>query len=393
MERELALFNDYEVLTPSGWSSFDGISKIKDRNTATLSTANHSLICTLNHKVKTPDGFVIAADLTIGDLITTVSGVEAITHIALDEKGDVYDLLEVQKGNEYYTDGIVSHNCGFMGSSGTLITGSKLKTLVSRNPIGQREGFLQYEKPQDEAIYAILVDVARGKGLDYSAFHVIDITKMPYRQVAVYRSNTVNPSDYASVIFGVAKGYRDALVLVEVNDIGAQVAEMIYNDYEYENIVFTESAGRAGKRITTRSGSKVDYGIRTTTSVKSVGCSILKMLIEQDQLIINDFNSIQELSTFSQKGKSFEAEPGCHDDLVMGLVLFAWLTTQPYFKELNDINTIYKLQEKDEDELFEELTPFGIMIDGLDDDLEPGFWDEEPDVIERDIWSSAVNDL
>jgi hypothetical protein len=129
--------------------------------------------------------------------------------------------------------------------------------------------------------------------------------------------------------------------------------------------LFTESAGRSGKRITSGFGSNIDKGIRTTKSVKSVGCSILKLLIEQNQLIVNDFNTINELSTFSRKGVSYEAEPGKNDDMVMGLVLFAWLSDQTYFKEYTNINTLAKLREKSEEEILQELTPFGFFDNGI----------------------------
>ena len=78
---------------------------------------------------------------------------------------------------------------------------------------------------------------------------------------------------------------------------------------------------------------------------------MLKMLVEQTQLFIRDFETIQELSRFSKKGNSYEAEPGFHDDLVMNLVLFAWMTEQAYFKDMTDINTLIKLREKTDEQI------------------------------------------
>jgi hypothetical protein len=173
------------------------------------------------------------------------------------------------------------------------------------------------------------------------------------------------PADYCEIINRVSKMYNEATVLVETNDIGQQVADSLYNDFECETLVYTENAGRQGKRISSGFGSAVDRGLRTTKTVKSIGCSLLKLLIEQNQLIINDFNTIEELGTFSKKNASYEAEPGCHDDLVMGLVLFSWMSDQQYFKELTDINTLMRLRDKSEDEMMEDLTPFGYIVDGL----------------------------
>ena len=256
----------------------------------------------------------------------------------------------------------------FMGSSGTLIAGWKLKELVHQVPIMFRDGLSQYEAPIKDHIYAIVADVSRGKGLDYSAMQLIDVTSMPYKQVCVYRNNMITPIDYADVLYRIAKTYNNASILVEINDIGEQVGQSLRYDFDYEGVLMTENGGRAGKRITSGyGGASADTGIRTTKPVKATGCSILKLLIEQNQLIINDFHSIEELSTFSRKNNSYEAEPGRHDDLVMGLVLFAWFSDQQYFKDYADINTLQKLREKTEEDIMEELLPFGFIDDGRDD--------------------------
>jgi len=253
----------------------------------------------------------------------------------------------------------------FQGSSGTLIAGWKLKELVHQIPIHKNDGLQLFEQPVKDHPYVCIVDVSRGKGLDYSAFSIIDVHSMPYKQVCAYRNNLVSPIDYAEIVFRVCKSYNNAAVLVEINDIGEQVATSLHFDFEYDNVLFTESAGRSGKRITSGFGGNIDKGIRTTKSVKSVGCSILKLLIEQNQLVLNDFETISELSTFSRKGLSYEAEPGKHDDMVMGLVLFAWLSDQMYFKELTSINTLARLREKTDEEISQDLTPFGFVDNGM----------------------------
>jgi hypothetical protein len=256
------------------------------------------------------------------------------------------------------------YNVEFMGSSGTLIAGWKLKELAYKDPIHQHEGLYVYHPPVPNKSYVCVVDVSRGKGLDYSAFTIIDVSQMPYVQVCVFRNNNVTPIDYADIIYQVVKNYNRAAVLVEINDIGEQVSHSLHNDFEYDNILFTEHAGRVGKRITSgfnQNSKDIDKGIRTTKTVKGIGCSLMKLLIEQNQLIINDFNTIKELSTFSRKFSSYEAESGCHDDLVMCLVLFAWLSDQQYFKEYTNINTLMKLRDKTEEEVLNDLLPFGFV--------------------------------
>lgn len=263
--------------------------------------------------------------------------------------------------------------CQFLGSSGTLIDGSKLKELAYSRPVAQSEGLTQYERAIEDHSYVMTVDVSRGKGLDYSTFNIIDITKMPYKQVCTFRDNMVSPVDFASVIYRIGLTYNECAILIEINDIGEQVSDVLLMDYGYENLLYTENAGRNGKRISSGFGKRVDNGIRTTKSVKSVGCTILKMLIEQNQLLLRDFNTIQELSRFSKKGSSYEAESGSHDDLVMNLVIFAWLTDQTFFKDLTDINTLMKLRQKTEEQIEEDLLPFGFIDTGEDLPDDDGF--------------------
>ncbi len=259
-------------------------------------------------------------------------------------------------------------NCQFLGSSGTLISGWKLKEMVHLSPLTERDGLSQYVEPEKEHVYVMVCDVSRGKGLDYSAFQVLDVTNMPYKQVCTFRNNSLTPIDYADVIYRIAKNYNNALVLVEINDIGEQVSHSIHYDFGYDNMLFTENGGRRGKRVTSGFGSKKsDKGIRTTKIVKSIGCSMLKLLIEQNQLVVNDFTTINELSTFSKKRNSYEAEPGKHDDLVMCLVLFAWLSDQQYFKDHTDINTLSSLREKTADDMEQDLAPFGFLMNGRED--------------------------
>jgi hypothetical protein len=266
------------------------------------------------------------------------------------------------------------YNCEFLGSSGTLIAGWKLKELVARAPILQKDGLTQFRQPEPDHVYMMVCDVSRGKGLDYSAFQLVDVTTMPYQQVGVYRNNAITPLDYADIIHRTAKAYNNAYVLVEVNDIGEQVSTSLNYDFGYENVLFTENAGRSGKRITTGfGGGSVDKGIRTTKIVKSIGCSILKLLIEQSQFIVNDINTISELGTFSKKGTSYEAEPGKHDDLVMCLVLFAWLSDQQYFKDYTNINTLMSLRDKTEDDIEQDLAPFGFVDSGREDYIEEDY--------------------
>jgi hypothetical protein len=234
-------------------------------------------------------------------------------------------------------------------------------------------------------------DVARGAGHDYSAFSMIDITDVPYKLVARYRNNNISPLLYPNVIHKTATDYNTAWVLVEANDIGGQVADTLYYDLEYENLISSIVKGRAGQVVSAGFGRDNIFGIKTTAQVKRIGCQSLKTLIEESQLLILDFDTVAELTSFAVKGKSYQATEGNHDDLVMTLVLFSWMTTQRYFKDLLDQDLRVKLFEEKMRQLEEEVLPIGFLDDGLEQDI---FIDSEGDrwtvVAEYDNIHSAL---
>ena len=215
--------------------------------------------------------------------------------------------------------------CDFIGSAGTLITGSKLKALVYDDPISSSGGLDIYEKPIEGHEYMMCVDVSRGMKMDYSAFVLVDITSYPHKIVGKYRNNTIKPMLFPDIIVQVARNYNNAWVLCEVNDIGDQVASIIFYDMEYENLLMTSMRGRAGQVLGHGfSGGKTQLGLKMAKAPKKIGCSNLKQMVESDKVIFNDFQIINELTTFVEKRDSFSAEDGCHDDLVMCMVIYAW---------------------------------------------------------------------
>ena len=263
----------------------------------------------------------------------------------------------------------VEFECEFLGSVNTLINPAILKNMVYDNPITKNAGLDIYEKPEKEHNYIITVDVARGLGNDYSAFIVFDVTQFPYKVVAKYRNNEIKPMLFPNVILDVAKGYNNAYLLVEVNDIGDQVASILQYDLEYENLLMASMRGRAGQIVGQGfSGKKTQLGVRTTAAVKKLGCSNLKTMIEDNKLLTCDYEIISELTTFAQKHNSFEAEDGCNDDLAMCLVIFAWLVAQEYFKEMTDNDIRKRIYEEQKNQIEQDMAPFGFVSDGFDDE-------------------------
>ena len=258
----------------------------------------------------------------------------------------------------------------FLGSSNTLVSYEKLQELSYISPIYRKNDVDVFEDEDKSHSYVITVDVARGQGLDYSAFTVFDITNIPYKIVAKYKSNHVAPLVFPNIINIIGKKYNNAYILIEVNDIGSQVSDVLHHDLEYENLFSTAWYGRHGQQLSGFVGGKRDsqFGVRTTKSMKKVGCSNLKALIEDDKLLIPDYDMISELTTFVSSADSFAAEEGANDDLVITLVLFAWMVDQQYFKDLSNQNIRSNLYKNQLTELEDMTTPFGIINNGLDAD-------------------------
>ena len=258
--------------------------------------------------------------------------------------------------------------CEFLGSVDTLITPSKLRMLSHNTPRTSNAGLDIHEMPEKDKRYVITVDVARGTVNDYSAFVVIDATSIPYKVVAKYKNNEIKPLLFPQIIHKIATQYNQAEVLIEVNDIGGQVADTMQFDLEYDNLIMVNQRGRSGQVAGTGfSGKQSQLGLRTTKATKKIGCSNLKAMVEHDKIVIQDFHIIQELSTYILKGKEkFEAEEGSSDDLVTCLVMFAWLSNQTYFKELTDQDIRARLVDEQSHQMEQDMAPFGFIDDGVD---------------------------
>ena len=277
--------------------------------------------------------------------------------------------------------------CEFLGSIDTLISSVKLKQLVYRTPIHSNVGIDIHTRPEEDRTYMLTADVSRGTANDYSAFVVFDVTEIPYKIVAKFRDNEIKPLIFPGKIYDVARAYNQSYVMIEVNDIGEQVANTLQFDLEYDNLVMASMRGRAGQVLGAGfSGGRAQLGVRTTKAVKKIGCSNLKQLIEDNKLIVEDYDCVNELSTFISKGSSYTADDGCNDDLVACMFMFGWATDQTYFKELTDNDIRMTMMKEQQDALEQDMAPFGFILNGVDDPLD----DEVDEYGTR--WTTVVRD-
>jgi len=270
----------------------------------------------------------------------------------------------------------------FIGSSATLIPGVILRQLAFRNPLNSLEGLDIYDMPEPNRTYVMTVDCAEGVGQDYSTVAVVDVTDIPYKLVAKYRDNNIAPLLFPTIIYNIGQRYNGAFLLAETNNVGQQVVDILHYELEYENIFKIQKHVTKGQHLSAGYKRAVSFGIKTTTPVKKIGCANLKTLVETKKLIIEDFDIISELNTFVKVRDSYEAEEGNHDDLVMALVLFSWLTSQTFFRETTNSDIRRRLMEESKMHLEEEYMPIGIFDDGKEDEK---IFDGE------DIWTVAKN--
>ena len=274
--------------------------------------------------------------------------------------------------------------CKFLGSSLTLVNSDAIARLSVKTPIIRPleiEGLDVYEEAKPDRIYVITADIAKGVGGDYSAFTIVDVTEVPYVLVGKYRDNKISPMLLPSVIYSVAKYFNDSYVLIEINS-SDQVAEILHNEYEYENLLFITRSSK-GQRASAGFGGNLQMGVVTDKRVKRIGCNNFKSLVEGNHLIIRDADVISEISTFIQKRSSFQADEGYNDDLVMTLVLFSWLSTEPFFKDLTNINIRKELYNSQIQAIENEIVPFGVIDDGQNQEVSVDG--------NGDVWYSSTN--
>jgi hypothetical protein len=260
--------------------------------------------------------------------------------------------------------------CDFVGSSNTLISTAKLKQMFPSVPEKKSpDGYREYYQPKEGATYFLTVDVARGQAKDHSAFTVVDTSEFPYKIAATFYNNTISPLVLPTIIDSVSKRYNDAWILVEINDIGGQVADILHHDLENEFILSVTSRGRSGQVLSGGfSGvGSTSLGVKTTMPIKKIGCSVLRSLVEEDKIVIEDENLIMELTSFIAKRHTYQADDGHHDDLVMTLVLFSWMTRQTYYKELTESDVRQGIYKNQIEQMEESYLPFGFINDGFED--------------------------
>lgn len=332
MNEKIKKLSNFEIETPYGFVDFDGVHQLPSKQLLyKVITDSSSCEVTYKHEFVVGGSSKKLCDLNVGDSIETIYGIELVKDIIDTGKVEyVYDILDVKnKDHSFYGNGILHHNCSFLGSSNTLVDGDRLEQmmedLVDHNHEYNSGKFMVWDKPIDDNIYLLSVDVSKGVGRDYSVIQVIDITyKYKYRQVAMFRDNYTRPEDLSKQIVDIGRSYNNAYMIVENNTFGYEICRTLWNDYEYENM-FREY----GKR---------DYGINANKRSKEVSTSNLKTHIENEFLTVRDRRTYKELTGFIElKPGLYGCEgQGEHDDTVMALVWASYFLESQFWKDIEE---------------------------------------------------------
>lgn len=395
---------EFEIESPEGWVDFDGIQEVhRDQRVAVSFSDGSTVECSDNHKFfDVYDNEVLSVDLSDDTIIKHKDGSVNVCDVDIEDTNVVlYDIVNSGPKHRFFHDGgIVSHNCSFLGSVGTLIPSKDLKRMHSKQPLNYVEGMKDEEydvKVYAEYIegrkYVAIADVGEGLGQDYSVCDIFDVTEYPYKIAAKYRNAEISPLIFPYTCVDLCQQYGNAPILMEVNnDVGGQATTILNQEIEYENVIMTSTDPNEGSGVRV-GGRKSRPGIKTTKKTKRIGCANLKSLIERDLLMIEDLDTITELGQFIRVRDSYEADKGCHDDCVMPLVILGWLVKQPWFQDMFERTDVSKdMMNNLRDAEIDEVLPFGAVFDDtVEDDDEYDVWgSEELDEFDRSVDNVTV---
>ena len=355
------------IKTLNGYSPFKGIRKLTVSKTLKIFFGNESIEVSEDHRFVIFGKEVYANELKVQDTLQTELETSIITNIEVfGDRKDVYDVLETED-HTYITNSVVSHNCSFLGSSYTLLSKESLQSLKPKEPIDVLDKkLLIYEEPIEDHKYIMGVDPAKS-GADSFSIQVLDVTTFPFVQVAAAKLPDENFQIMPARLYDWGVYYNTAFMIVENNEGAGTYANVIlFNDLEYENLYFERTFGVYRHD----SKTKVEPGFRTNQRNRNLILDTFKQLVDNKKLVINDANTIKELNTFVLKNNKYQADDGCHDDMVMAMCValapFADVKNFDNFAEM-----ISRMYSDSEPVKFTDYLCLGNFDDFSDDEVQP----------------------
>ena len=323
----------YKIMTPSGFRPFVGMKSLNKDEYYDISLSNKKNIkASIDHPFISNNKIVLAKDLQIGDILD--SNKEKVTILDIKKyTGDItlYDILEVDGGNIFNVNGIVSHNCDFASSGNTFIDPVIIQWYYDTHlaePIERRlqdKAYWIWEYADPMKYYMVVADVARGDGGDYSAFHVIDIESV--KQVAEFKSQ-IGTREFAKILVTAATEYNNALLVIEHASIGWDVIQSVI-EMQYPNMYYSTRGEYSMNQETYIDrydrGNSLVPGFSTNNITRPLILEKMRTFVENKQVIIRSIRFIEELRVFIWKNNKAQAMPGYNDDLVMSFAIGMFL--------------------------------------------------------------------
>lgn len=354
-----------KIQTPTGMKNFSGMSKTWHKRTVEISSATRKITCGLKHKFLVDPGWVDAEHLEPGMSLTTLDGKDdPILGVTIkDDPQWMFDLLDVEGGSAYVTEGIISHNCEFISSEAMLIDSLKLSYLKPMKPVTQNMGF-KFWVPTEQLggrgkTYLVGLDPGTGNGKDFTVIEVVEFPKM--EQVAELRLNTVNiPLIYAKLKWlfkflrkpGPMGGRAEIIWSFERNGVGEALVAMIQNDDSPDGGVYIDGVDLYNE-------NPQRLGCYTTGKSKLLSCMQLKNLIEKGPtgIKINSDTMLYELQNFVAMAGSYQAKQGCTDDCIMALALVMKTLSRLASYDDKARTVVYESVDPDSDDRDADLPP------------------------------------
>ena len=362
--------NGYQVETPNGWMDFAGIDMMGEYFIIYLEFENGYWIeCSENHKFFTSESEIVTAkNIKIGDeVLSDVGNLKLCKKIDTGRIERVYDLIEVEGGHRYFTNGILSSNCQFVSFDMTLINPMILKDLQPGVVFKKLTGEIRFYKDiEPNKIYVIGVDPSLGVGGNPSAIEVYCLPEM--EQVAEWTHNKTPIATQVRVLYEICKyiyetarkhpnqiGEPELYFSLENNTYG----ESFINGIEEVGVEKFKGEFISELRSMGHGVIKRQKGFNTNTKSKATACAKLKSLIESRKMIINSLALITELKFYVSVGQSFQAKTGETDDLVSATLIVVRIVEMLRTWD-NDINSRMKDSTVEYDEL--DVEPMYISI-------------------------------
>lgn len=315
-----------KILTPSGYQAFAGLIKRDESMLYDVVTVSDKVLrCTNNHKLlDAKSNIVLLSELAIGDSILTKDGVDTIKEIKPSSREIVYDLLEVDGGNIFYTNDVTSHNCEFLTEELTLIDSAlitpaekRIEELIAAGELIKftvnDDKFQFYKKLVKDSIYIVGVDPSTGNGNDNGVIQVFEFPSMEH--VLEYTTNTLSPqvfyTELKALINFLNEASQEIYFSVENNGVGQGILASYEGDMSPPMAMLISESGKTG----------VNSNIKT----KLRACLQFKDAFERGKVTLNSPQLLTELKSFVRHSGSYAAQIGATDDRIMACMVVFYI--------------------------------------------------------------------